>query len=130
MDLHNRNKRTLENGNECKRTIPGRGKEKEKERNIFQEDSLPLLLFVIAMILLNYILWKCNQRYRFTKLQEKVNCLIYVADLKTFIKKKEPDPLTQASKIFNKDVGMEFGIEKKCENADNQQGKKRNNRKN
>ena len=51
------------------------------QRGIFQEDVLSLLLFVIAMIPLNSILRKCTGDYKFTKLREMINHLMYKDDI-------------------------------------------------
>ena len=60
--------------------------EEKIQRSIFQGD---LWLFVIAMMPLNYILRKCTEGggYKFTILQEKINHLIYMDDIKLFAKK-------------------------------------------
>ena len=41
------------------------------QRGIFQEDALSPLIFVIAIMPLNYILRKCTAGYKLSKLQEK-----------------------------------------------------------
>ena len=43
------------------------------QRGLFQGDSLSPLLFVIAMMPLNYILRKCTARHKLMKLLEKIN---------------------------------------------------------
>ena len=47
--------------------------EVEIKRGIFQGGVLSQLLFIIAMMPLNYILRKFTGSYKFTKLQEKIN---------------------------------------------------------
>ena len=47
------------------------------QRGIFQGDSLSWLLFVIEMIPLNYVLWKCRT-YKFIKSQEKIYHFTYM----------------------------------------------------
>lgn len=44
MDLHNRNNRTLENGNECKRTVPNRGKRKRKKKYLPRRFIIPIII--------------------------------------------------------------------------------------
>ena len=52
------------------------------QRGIFIRDALSPLLFVIAMMPLNYICKKCNGGYKFTKSQQKFNHLMYIDDIK------------------------------------------------
>ena len=49
------------------------------QSDIFQ-DVLSHLLFIIAIMTLNYILRKCTARYKLTKSQEKINYLMYMDD--------------------------------------------------
>ena len=82
-----------------------------KTFNIFQEDALSPFLFVITMMPLNYILKKCTRGNKFSKLQEKINHLMY--DIKLFAKNvKELKTLIQTIRIYSQDTGMEFDIEK------------------
>ena len=46
------------------------------QRGIFQEDALSPLLFLVAMMPLNYLLRKCTGGNKFTKAQEKINHVI------------------------------------------------------
>ena len=93
-------------------TVRGQSLTKFQIRGIFQEDLLPLL-FVIEMILPNYTLGKCKGSYRFTTGQEKVNHLIYMDDIKIFVKNKnELESLTQIARIFSLDIGMELRMKK------------------
>ena len=57
--------------------------------NIFHRDSLSLLLFNIAMMSLNHVPRKYTGGYKFSKLQEKINQLMYMDDIKIFTKNKE-----------------------------------------
>ena len=83
------------------------------QRGIFQGDALSPLLFIIAMMPLNYIFRKCTARYKLTLSQEKINHLMYKDDIKPFAKKeKELKTLIHTVKIYSQDIGMEFGIEK------------------
>ena len=58
------------------------------QRGIFQRDALSSLLFVIAMMPLNYILRECTGGYKITKSQWKINNLVYMDDIKMFEKMK------------------------------------------
>ena len=82
-------------------------------RGIFQEDELLPLLFVIAMIPLNHILRKCTARYNLSNSQERINRLMYMDNIKLFaIIEKELETLIQTVRIYSRDIGREFGIEK------------------
>ena len=51
--------------------------------------------------------------YHLGKNRPKVNHLLYMDDLKLYAKdKKELDTLIQTVRVFSKDIGMDFGIEK------------------
>ena len=51
--------------------------------------------------------------YHLGKNRPKVNHLLYMDDLKLYAKdKKELDALIQTVRVFSKDIGMDFGIEK------------------
>ena len=83
------------------------------KKRIFQGDALSPLLFIFAMMLLNHILRKCTARYKLSRLQEKINHLMYMDDIKLFAKnEKELETLIHTVRIYNQDIGMEFGIEK------------------
>ena len=56
-------------------------------RGIFFRDAIMQLLFIIAMMSLNYILRKYSRGYKFTKLQEKINHHMYIDDIELFAKK-------------------------------------------
>ena len=86
--------------------------EEKVQRGIFQEDALSPLLFIIAMMPLNHIHRKCTAGYNLGKSQEKINHLIYMDDIKLFAKKeKELETLMHTVRIYNQDIGIEFGIE-------------------
>ena len=90
------------------------------QRGIFQGDALSPLLFVIVMMPLNLILRKITAGYKLSKLQEKINHLMYMDDIKLFAKnEKESETLKHAVRIYNQNIGMEFGIEK-CNHANNE----------
>ena len=81
-------------------------------RSIFQGDALSPLLFIITMMPLNHILRKCTAGYKLSRSQGKVNYLMYM-DIKLFAKyEKELETLIYTVRIYNRDIGMEFGIEK------------------
>ena len=83
------------------------------QRRIFQGDALSPLLFIIAMMPLNHILRKCIAGYKLSWLQEKINHLMYMDDIKLFAKsERELEPLIQAIRIYSQAIGMEFGMEK------------------
>ena len=95
----------------CRVELFAGGKNPER---IFQGVALSTLLFAITMITLNYILRKCTTSgYKLTKLQEKINHLMYMDDIKLFAKnERELETLIQTVRIYSQDIGMEFGIEK------------------
>ena len=83
------------------------------QRGIFQGDVQSPLLFIIAMMPLNHILRKCTARYKCSRLQEKINHVMYMDDVKLFVKnEKELETLIHTVRIYSQDIGMEFGIEK------------------
>ena len=83
------------------------------QRGIFQGDALSPLLFIIAMMPLNHILRKYAAGYKLSRSQEKINHLMYMDDIKLFVKnEKELETLIHAVRIYSQDIGMEFGIEK------------------
>ena len=94
------------------------------QRGIFQGDALSPLLFIIAMMSLNHILRKCTAGYKLSRLQEKINHLMYMDGIKLFAKnEKELEALTHVVRIYSQDIGMEFGIEK-CAMLDRKCGKR------
>ena len=83
------------------------------KRGIFQGDALSPLLFVITLIPLTSVLKTTKHGYEFAKNGEKINHLLYMDDLKLYAKnEKELDSLVQTVKVFSKDIGMDFGVEK------------------
>ena len=65
------------------------------------------------MMPLNHVHRKCTAGYKLSRSQEKINHLMYMDDIKLFAKKeKEVETLIHAVRIYNQDIGMEFGIEK------------------
>ena len=62
---------------------------------------------------LNHILRKCTAGYKLSKFQEKIDHLMYMDDIKLFVKnEKELEILIQAVRIYNQDRGVDFGVEK------------------
>ena len=57
------------------------------QREIFQEEELSLLLFIIAMMPLNDIFRKCTAGYKLSRSQENINHLMYMDDIKTICQK-------------------------------------------
>ena len=80
-------------------------------RGIFLGNVLSPLLFVIVMMPLNHNLRKCTAGYKLHKSLEKINHLMYMDNIKLFIKnKKEPETLIQAVGIYSDNIRMEYGI--------------------
>ena len=57
------------------------------QRGTFQGHPLSPLAFIIVMMPLPYILRKCTAGYRLSRLQEKINHLMYLDDIEIFAKK-------------------------------------------
>ena len=57
--------------------------------DIFQGDALLQLLFEITMMLLNQIRRKYTAGYKLTKLQKKINHLMYLEDITHFAKNEK-----------------------------------------
>ena len=65
------------------------------------------------MMPLNHKLRKCTAGYQLSKSQEKINHLMYIDDIKLFANnEKELETLIYAVRIYTKDIGKGFGIEK------------------
>ena len=63
------------------------------------------------MMPLNHILRKCTAGYKLSRLQEKVNHLMYMEDIKLFVKnEKELETLIHTVRIYSQGIGMELGI--------------------
>ena len=95
-------------------TVGGRSLVETKiQRGIFQGDALSPLLFIIAMMPLNYILRKCTDGYKLSRSQEKINHSMYMDDIKLFAKnEKELETLIHTVRIYSQNIGMKFGREK------------------
>ena len=82
------------------------------KKRIFQEDLLSPLLFVIAFISLTHLLRTANPAYEF-RTGEMINHLLFMDDLQLNSKSERAlDSLTQTVRIFSKDTGFQFGIDK------------------
>ena len=67
-------------------------------------------MFVLPISL---ILRKAKAAYKFFGSKVKINHLLFMDDLKLYSRnEKELDSLVQTIRIFNKEIGMEFCIEK------------------
>ena len=65
------------------------------------------------MIPLGLILKKTKAVYAFSESKEKINCLLFMDDLKLYSRREKGlDSLVQTVCVFSRDIGMEFGIEK------------------
>ena len=65
------------------------------------------------MMPLKHILRECTAEFKLSKLQEKINQLMYIDDIKLFAKnEKELETLIQAKRIYNQDKRIGFSIEK------------------
>ena len=100
----------------CWRVEPTCGSETLGEvpikRRIFQGDALTPLLFVTALMPLTDILRTANPGYEF-RTGEMINHLLFMDDIKLYSKsEKILDSLIQRVRIFSKDIGMQFGIDK------------------
>ena len=59
------------------------------------------------------IIKKCTAGYKLSKLQENISHLMYMDDIKRFVKtEKKLETLIQAVRIYSHGTGMELGIEK------------------
>ena len=64
------------------------------------------------MMPLNHKLRKCTTGYKYSKSHEKINYQMYMDGIKLFAKnEQEVEILIHAVRIYNQDIGMEFGIE-------------------
>ena len=80
-------------------------------REIFQDDSLSPLLFIIALIPLTIVLRKMNKGYQMENV--RVNNLLYMDDLKLYAQSnKEIESLVNTVRIFSDDIHMQFGLDK------------------
>ena len=84
------------------------------KRETFQGDNFSPLLFLLSMALLSLILRKVNTSYEWGKKEYKLNHLLFMDDLKLFLKSEEQmDTLVRTVYVFSSNIGMEFGM-KKC----------------
>ena len=100
----------LENGPDSRRKKHSWNKDPKRH---FPRRCTITLIFIIAMMPLNHILRKFATGYKLSRLQEKINHLIYMDDIKLLAKnERELETIKHASRIYSQDIGMEFGIEK------------------
>ena len=84
----------------------------EIKLGIFQDSSSPIV-FLLTLIPLSLILRTAKAGYEFSESKEKINHLLFMDDLKLYSRsEKGLDSLEQTVRVFSKDIGMEFGIEK------------------
>ena len=80
---------------------------------IFEGDSLSPLLLVLSMIPLTILLERENIGYKFGKEQKMMNHLLYMDDLKLYGRsEQELESLIDVVRVFSRDIGMEFGLDK------------------
>ena len=82
-------------------------------RGIFQGDSLSPLLFIIIMMPLSMLLRKEKLGYAFGSGGKTINHLVFMDDIKLYGKsEKELEALVELVRVFSRDIGMEFGLDK------------------
>ena len=83
-------------------------------RGIFQGDSLSPLLFIVIMLPLSMLLRKEKKLgYLFGSGGKSINHLVFMDDIKLYGKsEKELDALVELVRVFSRDIGMEFGVDK------------------
>ena len=78
-------------------------------RGIFEDDSLSLLLFVLAVIPLSIMLRKVKAGYDLGGNKGTVNHFLFMDDLKLYEKnKRQLDTLANSVRIFSEDVQMKM----------------------
>ena len=83
------------------------------KRGIFQSDSLSPLLFVLSMIPLTILLKREKIGYKFGKEQKMMNHLLHMDDLKLYGRsEQELESLIDVVRVFSRDIGIEFGLDK------------------
>ena len=61
----------------------------------------------------NNIQRRCKDGHKLHKLQEQINHLMYVENIKLFAKnEKELETITLEVRIYSQHIGMKFGVEK------------------
>ena len=86
--------------------------EEKIQRGILQGDALSPLPFVIVMMPLNIILRKDSGRHKFYCIEIKDQPAMYLDDIKLIARnEKEQENQTQAVRIYNLDIAMDFVIE-------------------
>ena len=70
-------------------------------------------MFVLALIPSSLILREPKAAYEFPESKKKINHLLFMDDLKLYSQsEKGLNSLVLTVRVFSKDIGMEFGIEK------------------
>ena len=59
------------------------------QRGIFQGNALSPLLFIIGLMPLKHIFRKCTTGYKLSRSQEKIDHLMYMDDIKLFVKNEK-----------------------------------------
>ena len=65
------------------------GAEANIQSGIFQGGALSPLFFIIAKMSPKHLLRKCTARYNLSRTQEKINHLMYMDDIKLFVKNEK-----------------------------------------
>ena len=82
-------------------------------RGIFQGDSLSPLLFIIIMMPLSMLLRTEKLGYAFGSGGKTINHLVFMDDIKLYGKSEtELEALVELVRVFSRDIGMEFGLDK------------------
>ena len=72
------------------------------------------LLFILCMVSLTWLLKRTKAGYEWSKKGFKLNHLLFMNDLKLFVKRKNQiDSLGETVYLFSEDICMHFGM-KKC----------------
>ena len=79
---------------------------------IVQGDSLSPLLFVVIMIPLSLILRNTIAGYRLKKEGCKINHLLFMGWLESYMERVVAESLVQRVWSYSEDIGIKFGIEK------------------
>ena len=80
---------------------------------VFQDDSLFPLLFVLVMIPLILVLRQTKASYEVKKGGKKINHLLFMDDLKLLLKNEDQMYiLVKTVRIFSEDIKMELWLER------------------
>ena len=82
-------------------------------RGIFQGDSFFPLIFVMVMIPLTLILRDMPQGFKYGNVDELLNHLLFMDDLKLYASSEEDlRLLLDTVECYSSDIGMQFGVDK------------------